>query len=172
VRELSPQARAARALHLARLKKEWAQEQPERAQRIQEQWNLVLHELEKQPEWGQLKSRQQLEQGQEEQVRRFLTLEDLAPRMRWGQAEQQQIRRLPAVRKNTIITLLSRFLQERACSEWVGDLYEIRTQWQKQGLTPWGINLRTLGVALHLLFAQSRCIVYDRIFARYWGKPL
>jgi hypothetical protein len=149
VRELSPQARQARAQWLAQLEKRRAREQPERARRIQEQWNLVLRELEQQPEWVQLKSQQQL-----------------------GQVQQEETQKWSAARQNTIIMLLSRFLQERVRIEWVGDLYEMREEWQKQGLTRWSINLRTSGVALHLLLAQSRCIVYDRVFARYWGKSL
>src|SRR5262249_2925719 len=95
-RELSPQARRARAQWLAQLEKRRAREQPERARRIREQWNLVLWELEKQPEWVQLKSQQQL-----------------------GQVQQEETQKLSAARQNTIIMLLSRFLQERACIEWV-----------------------------------------------------
>src|SRR5713101_6408958 len=106
---LSPQARRARAQRRAQLAKKWAREQPERARRTQEQWILVLRELEKQPEWVHLKSQEQ-----------------------FGQVQQAQARKLSAARQNTIIMLLSRFLHERARTEWVGDLYETREQWQKQ----------------------------------------
>jgi hypothetical protein len=158
ISKLSPQARAARAQRLARLKKKWVREQPERARKVQEQWNLVLRELGKQPEWVHLQSHGRWDGVWQE---------------RQGQVQQEQTRKLSPTQKNIILTLLSRFLQERACiEEWVGDLCEMRGQWQKQGLTPWGINLRTLGVALHLLFAQGRCMVYDRVFARSWRKPL
>ena len=77
-----------------------------------------------------------------------------------------------ATQKNTIITLLSRFLCERARTEWVGDLCERRATWREQELSSWMIHIRTAGVARQLLVAQLRCMAYDRVFARYWGKPL
>jgi hypothetical protein len=75
-----------------------------------------------------------------------------------------------ATPKHTLITLLSRFLCERARIEWVGDLCEMRAIWRKQELSSWMIQIRTFGVALRLLVAQLRCMAYDRIFARYWER--
>jgi|SRR5215472_3360737 len=170
ISKLSPQTRAARAQRLARLKKEWVRKQPERARKVQEQWHLVLRELEMQPEWVQMKSQGQWDAVLQEPGKPLVGIQ-----VKWeqrGQVQQEQTQRLSAARQNTIIMLLSRFLHERARIEWIGDLCEMRKQWQKQGLTRWGINLRTSGVALHLLLAQSRCTVYDWVFARYWRKPL
>jgi hypothetical protein len=72
--------------------------------------------------------------------------------------------------KNLIITVLARFLCERACTEWVGDLYEMRATWREQELSSWMIHIRTLGAALQVLVAQLRCIAYDRVFTRFWEK--
>jgi hypothetical protein len=74
------------------------------------------------------------------------------------------------VGETTIIPWLSRFLDERARAEWVGDLYEMRMIWREQGLSSWMIHTRTVGVALQLLVAQLRCIAYDRVFTRFWEK--
>lgn len=145
--KLSPQARQARAWRLAQLKKVWEQEQPERMRRAQEQWRQVLLELEKQPEWVQLKSQEQLRQVQ-----------------------QEQTRELSATRESSIIALLSYFLCERAREEWLGDLRESRKRWQKQGLTAWVINLRTLRAVLRLLLDQLCCI--DQVSDQYRGKQL
>jgi hypothetical protein len=71
---------------------------------------------------------------------------------------------------NPCITVLFRFLDERERVEWIGDLYEMRRQWQGQGLSPWIIHFRTSRIALQLLRARVHCMVYDRIFARYWEK--
>jgi hypothetical protein len=75
-----------------------------------------------------------------------------------------------ATQKNIIITLLSRFLCERARAEWIGDLYEMRSSWRKQKLSSWIIHIRTVGVALQLLVAQLRCMAYDRVFTRFWER--
>jgi hypothetical protein len=40
---------------------------------------------------------------------------------------------------------------ERACEEWLGDLYEARWSWHQQGLPLWVIKLRVLGWIIQLV---------------------
>ena len=130
----------------------------------------MLRELEMQPEWVQLKS-----QGQWDAVLQEPGKPPVAIQVKWqerrGQVQQEQTRTLSTARKNRIITVLVCFLHERARIEWIGDLYEMRSQWQEQGLSPWVINLRMSAVALQLFLAQLYCTVYDWFFTKYWGRP-
>ena len=64
----------------------------------------------------------------------------------WELAEMLTlVRNSSATQKNTIITLLSRFLCESARTEWVDDLCERRATWREQELSSWMIHIRTAG---------------------------
>jgi hypothetical protein len=73
-------------------------------------------------------------------------------------------------RKNPLITLLFYLLCERDRIEWSGHFDEARERWQGQGLSPWIIRYKTSRMLLSFLRARVRCLVDDRIFARYWEK--
>jgi hypothetical protein len=121
-----------------------------------QQANQLMHAIVASPVVVEMKTTQKLAQ-------------ELAQEL--AQARRQE-RKASATRENIIITLLTYILQERErVEEWVGDLYEMREQWQRQGLTPRVINLLTSGVALQLILAQFLCMIYDWFFTRYWGRP-
>jgi hypothetical protein len=148
---VSPQARWQRARRTRLVREQWAREQPERARKAQEQWNLVLRKLEKQPEWV-------LRREQESAI--------LSRWLQWLRGHSL------TTRDNPLITLLSYFLNERERIEWRNHLDEMRKRWQDQELSLWLIYFRTSYMTLGFLWAWIHCRVIDYILARYWGKPL